>query len=195
MMVTKRHITWRARRKSRLLADGFLPWELRRYIGVRKHRGLCDYPMSRPYIARMRAERLTLYLECQRNYLSKAAYRREIDKLYTTMGWTKTEIVNGKEVSKPDVWAMFRYYYIQSIRLGDYEAPLKKKKKWNKGDIMAQKARWRDKQEMKRRMGIKAPSGDVNDWIRQLEDRLKTETDPDRRRQFEQQIKNLRAIS
>ena len=191
-LIIKKRIPWRVRRRRRLMSDGFLPWELHRFRGVNKLRGLVDYPLSRPYVMRMRVARRTLFEEAKDKRLTMAEYRNEILRVYKTMGWMRTATRLGRMAEVPDVWAMFRYFYRQSVRLGDYIPPLKKKIKWSKGDVQTQRVRYKEKQEAKKRMGIATPSGDVKEWIRQLEARVKTEPDPNRKAQFEEQIKRLR---
>lgn len=191
----KKRIPWRVRRRYRLLMDGFLPWELHRFRGVHKLRSLVDYPLCRPYVMRMRIARRTLFEQAKDRRLTMREYKDEIARYYKVMGWTQVATRRGRRVEIPDVWSMFRYFYRRSVQLDDYVPPPKKKKKWSKGDVKAQRQRYKEKQEAKKAMGItKQPSGDVRDWIKQLEAGLAKETNPDRRAQFEKQIKNLRGL-
>jgi len=186
----KKRIPWVVRRKTRLLMDGFLQWELHRFRGVHKLRCLLDYPLSRPYIKRMRIARRVIFNEAKDKRFTMAEYKREIVRLYKKMGWVDKD-------GKPDVWAMLRFFYRLSIQQDDYTPPPKKKKKWSKGDVQAQRQRYKEKQEARKRMGISVASqGDkgitTKDWIRVLELAKKRESNPDRIRQYEAQIKRLR---
>ena len=162
-----------------------MPEEFRRFTDSKnKRKSLLDYPMSRPYILRMRIARREILEFARDNKWSMAKYVREVRRQYIKMGWV------GKD-GKPSVWAMFRHFYKKSVDVGDYIPPVKKKKR---GDVKAQRQRYYDKQKTRRLTGRQAPSGDPRFWIAQLQDRLTTETNPDRVEQFEKQIRRLKAL-
>ena len=195
MAIVKRRIPWRVRRRIRLYSDGFLRWEVKFFRGVHKLRSLVDFPLRRPYIMRMRVDRRRLYEEAKDRRFTMAEYEREVIRYYFKMGWVKEveHKVKGKvvKVKVPDVWKMFRYFYNQSVDLGDYIPP-ERPRAPRPHYTPEQKEKEMEKRRAAKILGATKSSGDVNDWIEQLQARLKVEADPQRIKQFRQQIKNLR---
>jgi hypothetical protein len=141
----------------------------------------------------MRIARRIIFNEAKDKRFTMAEYKREITRLYKTMGWVDSR-------GKPDVWAMLRYFYRLSVQQDDYTPPPKKRKKWSKGDVQAQRQRYKEKQEAKKRMGItdtletREKAGDIKAWIERLEARVKVEDNPQRVKQYQEQIKRLRGV-
>jgi hypothetical protein len=147
-------ITWKTRRRIRLLREGFFRFELRRFVGGDSpKKSLCDFPMSRPYMKRMRRERRSLLRAAKKAGWTMSQYERAVKDEYRRMGWARPGRF-GRPVADP--WAMFRYYYRLSERLGDYTPPPRRRK--DKGDVKAQKARYKERQA---RRQVRDQSGKV----------------------------------
>lgn len=189
-MAVKR--TWQQRRRVRLKADGFIPWELKHYPKgpfSNRRTSLLQYALSRPYMRRMIKDRLLFLREATTNGWSYARYVRELAKYYHRKGWLNKR-------GKPSVWAMFRHFYDLSVDSGEYpEREFAKSHHTgeDKEKAKQQKAAWRQKQKIKRQTGELPPSDNPHDWLRQVsislvEELRKDTPDPKRVAQFNKQI-------
>jgi hypothetical protein len=100
-------------------------------------RTMSTIAFKQPYIKEMRRDRRALaeqvYKYVRRNKLPRMTFlpllEDRIDKLYRKQGWK-------------DIWAMIRSYRDKSLARGDYQPPARKKRdRFNKGNVKAQKAR------------------------------------------------------
>lgn len=105
-------------------------------------RAMSAIAFKQPYIKDMRKERQSLaratYKYIKRNKLSGRNFlpllKDRIEKEYRKNGWK-------------DIWAMIRDYRGKSLARGDYQPPPRKKRdRLNRGNVAAQKARYRARQ-------------------------------------------------
>lgn len=176
--------------RAQLRVVGFLPFE-RKIL-----RDFCTGD-SRTYLRNAIAERQQLFWRAQTEQWTTAKYRQVIRGLYKSRGWVVSPgaTVRKAQIGKADPFAMLRDYRDRSIQKGEYIPPLKvKRKPSDKGNVAAQRARYKAKQATGKLLGI-APMGDKSTWISQLRQRIISETNPDRIAQFQAQIKRLEGLA
>lgn len=176
--------------KAQLRVVGFSPRE-RRIIGKFISGG------AKNYIKDMIADRLKLKLQAEKLGLTRRQFWVMVRRHYYEMGWltpkTATE-KNKDRIGKPDVFAMLRYFRHQASVPEDY-APKPHHKPYrllDKVTVLAQKAKYRAKKRVTILIGER-PSGNVQDWIKQLRDTIAKTTESVRIAQLEAQIARLEA--
>jgi len=114
-------------------------------------RQLSHFKFKQPYIRQIRVDRRELAREVRKLGLphrkALAELRWRVRKVYEINGWA-------------DAYAMIRWYRERAIDRGEYTPPVKKRPRLNKGDVAAQKKRWRARQERKEesRVGVQYDS-------------------------------------
>lgn len=122
--------TLRRHRYLILKTEGFLPREAQQ---------LSEFKFKYVYIALMRKERQEFMRNNNLIGKSITTIARAIKQLYEVKGWT-------------DAYAMMRDYRQQTIDEGGYsEQPKGKRKPTQKGDVVAQKRRYKERKERDRR--------------------------------------------
>lgn len=89
----------------------------------------------------------------------------------------------------PDVWGMYRHY----LDLSPGGPRTKRPGPIDKGNVKAQKDRWRERQRQRKASGEAPASGDPRQWLQELRATIGRTTDPVRRSQFEAQAARLEA--
>jgi len=150
--------------------------------------------LNRPYVKLMMRERYKKYRQAIKERVSKAEWRRRVNKEYEDNGWLTPK-------GTPDYWAMFRFYYKKSIQLGDYKPPPQKrtydpdkphKKRTGEGLIDREHIkRQRAKYKAKTLTQPRVVSGDTKQWIEQLKTSMREAKTTQQREQFRKQIENL----
>lgn len=138
-----------ARRKYNALRKaGFLPFEAKEFIRTSRmtEKGkikVTPPPLTIPYIKEMIRSRAKALRQAQREGVPIQDYINSIEDFYRDESFLDAD-------GSPDFWQYFRDIRDKAIDRGEYVPPLKKKPRpLDKGDVKAQKARYRAKQKAK----------------------------------------------
>jgi len=115
-----------------------------------------------------------------------------LDKLEPYIATKTTRTAKNRDGTKKgqiDIWAMLRDARDRAIAAGDYTP---KQKKRAKGDVAAQKARWKDKQATKAHSSwVERESRQIQSWLKQKDRAIAVATTPERKRELQAQRDNL----
>jgi len=122
-------------------------------------RKLSHFKFKQPYIRQIRIDRRKLIREVKKLGLSRrkalTELRWRVRKVYEINGWA-------------DAYAMMRWYRERAIDRGEYVPPVKKRARLDKGNVAAQKKRWRARQERRKegKVGVQFDNeGKVIGWV------------------------------
>lgn len=161
---------------------GFKTRRQARYEFLRKHgflrfeaRPLSKVPLRVPYFDELIKERSTLFEKAIKEQKSQKEYEQQIKDLYKEQRWYRLSKTGARIIADP--WQMYRDKEEAFRRkYPQYTSPWEKRQKdFRKGIAVAEK-------------NVRAH---YRDWISQLRESVRTAPTSEKRKQFEQRIKNL----
>jgi hypothetical protein len=130
-------------------SDMFLRWERSGYKREGGLRQFLKQEQSRPYIRQLVADRYVLYHQYQQQGWTRAQYLKAIRTDYIAKDcFYGTPDKDGKQKRlKSPISALIRRYRDKAVESGEYIIPVRPHHVANKGNILAQKQRYRNREK------------------------------------------------